>query len=75
VLPKEATNKHRESRRVKLTTFWIDDDGENYRNNSWQHDESHMRLKDTWKTRSCAAKGGQVSLKIGWISHQHFLIL
>jgi hypothetical protein len=58
VLPKDATNRYQESRRVEITTFWIADDGENCRNNSWKNDDNHMPPKDTWKTRSCTPKGG-----------------
>jgi hypothetical protein len=54
VLPKDATNKYQESRRVELTTFWIVDDGRIDRDNSWQHDVTAP--KDTWKKRSYVPK-------------------
>jgi hypothetical protein len=50
-LPKEATNKHQGSRKVRPTNFWMDDDGENCRSNGWHYEDNYMLLKDTWQNR------------------------
>jgi hypothetical protein len=50
----------------------MDDDVENYRSNNWHHEDNHMLLKDTWKNSRCREKENQISLNLGWISHQNF---